>query len=234
MYILEGNVGAGKSTFLKLISEKIPDLQAVFEPVHSWQDSIYGQSLLTNFYEKPNRWAYTFETLTMMCRVHDLLKEKNKNNPLTIIERSVYSGFYCFAQNSYAQGFLNDIEWNIYQEWFSMLVAQKCVPPQGFIYLRISPEIAYERLRKRNRLAEKTVSPLYLKQIGLRHDAFLLKKEGILPRLKKVPVLTLDVNEDFESNPKQLHNLVESIKLFLIQTGSFPKLHEIPKISIQP
>jgi deoxyadenosine/deoxycytidine kinase len=219
MYILEGNIGAGKSTFLRLAAEHLPDIQTVLEPVNNWQHSVYGQSLLTNFYEQPQRWAYTLELLTLICRVQEHLKEQIMATP-KIIERSIYSGYYCFAYNSYSQGFMNEMEWQIYDQWFSLLVPNKCLPPRGFIYLRASPEIAYERIRKRNRHAEKTLSFAYLKQIHKRHETFLIKKEGILPHLKRVPLLVLNCNEEFENNPAQLHRHLHTIQSFLAQTGS--------------
>lgn len=220
MYILEGNIGAGKSTFLRLLKESMPSLQTVTEPVNNWQSSIYGQSLLTNFYEEPQRWAYTFELLTMICRVQDHLKEQEDEINTKVIERSIYSGYYCFARNSYAQGFMNDMEWKLYQEWFSLLIPHKCKPPKGFIYLRVSPEIAFERIKKRNRHAEKTLSFEYLKQIHKQHEMLLIKKEGILPHLKRVPVLILDCNNEFENNQDQLEAHLQAIQSFMIQTGA--------------
>lgn len=226
MYILEGNIGAGKSTFLRLIEDEISALQTIQEPVRDWQNTVYGQSLLTNFYEDTQRWAYTFESLTMICRVQDHLTEQEDIDSIKLIERSIYSGYYCFAQNSYAQGFLSDLEWEIYKEWFSMLIPTKCKPPRGFIYLRTTPEIAYERVKKRNRFAEKTLSFAYLKQIHHRHESTFLKKEGILPRLKKVPVLTLNCDEEFESNPAVMKKHAETIYLFLLQTGAITPIKQ--------
>lgn len=223
MYILEGNIGAGKTTFLRLIAQHLPDIKTIFEPVHNWQDTQSGQSLLANFYQNPQRWAYTFELFTLICRVQDHLKEQQDTKAVKVIERSIYSGYYCFAHNSYAQGFMNDIEWYLYEKWFSFLIMNKCVSPQGFIYLRVSPEIAYERIKKRNRSEEKKLSFDYLKQIHKRHEMFLMKKESILTSLKRVPVLVLNCNEDFEENPIQLHRHFHTIESFLIQTGSLIK-----------
>ncbi len=220
MYILEGNIGAGKSTFLRLISHQIPEIKTVSEPINNWQSTIYGQSLLTNFYENHKRLAYTFELLTMICRVQDHLKEQQDMESVKLIERSIYSGYYCFAYNSYVQGFVSDLEWQLYQQWFALLIPNKCHPPRGFIYMRISPDIAYERIKKRNRHAEKTLSLAYLKQVHQRHEMFLVKKKGILPHLKRIPVLVLDCNKEFEQNPAQLHQHIHAIQSFLLQTGS--------------
>ncbi len=215
MYILEGNIGAGKSTFLQLIKKHIPEIDVALEPLHNWQKNVYGQSLLANFYQDTQRWAYSIETFAMICRVKEHIKDQGNPNPNRIIERSIYSGHYCFALNGYKHGFMNDIEWDLYNQWFNFLIPKKCFPPRGFIYLRTNPEIAYKRLKKRNRLAEKKISFAYLQQIHEHHEQFLIEKSGILPILKIVPVLVLDCNKEFETNPEILQNHFTQIKQFI-------------------
>lgn len=217
MYILEGNIGAGKSTFLRLISQHMPEVQIKLEPVNNWQKQVYGQSLLTNFYQEPKRWAYTFETLTMICRVQEHIAEQNKSGT-NIVERSIYSGYYGFAKNSFENGFLTALEWELYQQWFAMLVTDKCTAPRGFIYLRVTPDVAYERIKKRNRFAEKTLSLAYLKQIHQKHEELLIDKNNLLPGMQHTPVLVLDCNQEFETNPEKFEEHITSIKTFLKQT----------------
>jgi deoxyadenosine/deoxycytidine kinase len=218
MYILEGNIGAGKSTFLRLLSEHMPAIGISLEPVHNWQKEVYGQSLLANFYQEPRRWAYTFETMTMICRIQEHLAEQWNTKRIRVVERSIYSGHYCFARNSYERGFMNNLEWQLYRAWFDLLVVGKCMPPHGFIYLHVDPEIAYERIRKRNRYAEKAISLAYLKQIHERHQEFLGEKKDILPELQNIPVLTLDCNEEFETDEKNLTAHLHAVQEFLNST----------------
>lgn len=220
MYILEGNIGAGKSTFLKLVQKYLPHIGIALEPLHNWQKQVYGQSLLANFYEKPERWAFSMETFAMMCRVQEHISEQEHINQIRIVERSIYSGHYCFTLNGYKQGFMNDTEWYMYNQWFNFLIPKKCKPPHGFIYLQTDPIIAHKRLKKRNRLAEKKISPAYLRQIHDHHEAFLIHKEGLFQELKNVPVLTLDCNQEFESNEAQLQKHFNALQEFLNTTQS--------------
>lgn len=215
MYIVEGNIGTGKSTFLKLIQSYIPQVTVIFEPLHNWQSQVYGQSILSNFYTDPQRWAYTMETLAMACRVQEHLKEQQNPNPLRLMERSIYSGHYVFATNDFHNGFLSDLEWSIYLEWFNFLVASHCKPPHGFIYLQAEPEISYDRILKRNRGSEKGISLSYIKQIHDCHEAFLVEKKNVLEGLMRVPVLTLDCNEEFENNPAQFALLAQKVQEFM-------------------
>ncbi|PKN03669.1 hypothetical protein CVU75_01055 [Candidatus Dependentiae bacterium HGW-Dependentiae-1] len=218
MYIVEGNIGAGKSTFLKLLTKQAPEISIVLEPVYNWQDKTYGESLLANFYQQPKRWAYTFETLTMMCRVKEHLLEQENTNPNRIFERSIYSGHYCFAKNSFANNFLSAVEWHMYTDWFNFLVPNRCQNPLGFIYLRTAPDICYERAKKRNRSAEKTLQLSYLKQLHQRHDDFLIEKTQVIPQLKETPVLILDCDQEFEADSKKFQEHVAAVQKFLTQT----------------
>lgn len=218
MYIIEGNIGAGKSTFLKLAQENLAQVSVAFEPLHNWQSSVYGQSLLSNFYQNPKRWAYTLEALTLMCRVREQIQLQEKPIENQLVERSIYSGYYCFAQNGFEQGFMSEIEWDIYTQWFNFLLPNKCAAPKGFIYLKIDPEIAYERIKKRNRLAEKTITLQYLKQIHARHESFLLNDKHTLPHIANVPVLVLDCNQEFETDSAQLKNHLDAVQEFLKRT----------------
>src|SRR5581483_5280099 len=165
MYIVEGNIGAGKSTFLTMVAQQAPHISVVLEPLHNWQRQTHGQSLLVNFMNNPRRWSYTMETLTMMCRVKDHLQEQANPNPSRLMERSIYSGHYCFALTGYESGFMTGVEWQMYSQWFNFLVPGKCRPPQGFIYLKVDPLISFERIAKRKREGESAITLDYLKAI---------------------------------------------------------------------
>jgi deoxyadenosine/deoxycytidine kinase len=227
MYIIEGNIGAGKSTFLKLINKQLPYVSIGLEPLNNWHTEESGKSLLRQFYEQPKRWAYTLETLALMSRVQEHMLEQKHTHELRIVERSIYSGFYCFAQNSYQSGFLTDIEWSVYKEWFHFLADNTCSIPQGFVYLKVDPEIALERIRMRNRSAESGITLSYLKDIDKLHSDFLLEKKNIDTKLKDVPVLVLDCNTDFEHNSKQLEQLLQNLGTFLLDNKAGSRQHPI-------
>jgi deoxyadenosine/deoxycytidine kinase len=221
MYILEGNIGVGKSTLLKKLKENLPELEVLTEPVNNWADQIFGQSLLENFYKETSRWAYTLENLAMIHRVKDHIEIQNKNNSNIVLERSIYSGHYCFARNSFQNGHLNQIEWEVYEKWINFLHSN-CQPPKGFIYLKANPETCISRIRKRNRLSEKSLTLAYIRQIDEWHEKFLMKKENLHKSLKSIPVLKIDCNLDFEDNPKILKSHLEKVKEFINNKNIMP------------
>ena len=219
MYILEGNNGIGKSTLLKLIQKNIPHIQAIQEPVDAWATEHNNEdSLLARFYADAPRWSYTMETYTMMARVQEHLRVQKMQQPFRIMERSLYSGHYCFARNGYEQGFMTETEWAIYNKWFNFLVPQKCQAPKGFIYIKSAPEVCFERSLKRSRKGEETVPLKYFEQMHDQHERYLLEKENVLDSLKEVPVLILDGNHEFASNSELQKNHFDKIQEFLLHT----------------
>lgn len=214
MYIVEGTIGVGKSTFLKLVSKKMPQLEVAFEPLHKWQNKGFGQSLLSHFYASPQRWAYSMETFAMACRVIDHIHQQQNNGVPLLMERSIYSGHYVFAHNGYTHGFMTDLEWQMYSECFQLLT-QRCKPPRGFIYLRTSPEVAYERIKKRQRADEALLPFEYLQQLDHCYENFLVRKEKCADDIAQVPVLVLDCNQEFEANAAKQEEFFAALAEFI-------------------
>jgi deoxyadenosine/deoxycytidine kinase len=218
MYILEGNIGAGKTTFLTLLKEHLPEIDIMTEPVTNWNNESYGESLLANFYNDTPRWAFTLELLTMICRTRNHVSEQNNSNSNRILERSLYSGHYCFAKNCFESGFLTKAEWNVYNMWADFLINRHCRPPKGFIYLKADPQTCLERIKKRSRPSETSISIEYVRDIDRAHDNFLIEKKGIAPSIRNIPVLVLDCNEDFVENPKKMKIHTFKVNDFLQKT----------------
>jgi len=214
MYIVEGNIGAGKSTFITLLHSYLPHITYSLEPVDTWARQNYGKSLLEQFYTDPQRWAYTIETLAMLCRSRDYLKA-HTHSSFHVMERSLYSGHYCFAMNGKAEGYFSSLEWEIYQQWVDFIFATKSSVPTGFIYLQASPSVCSSRIAKRSRNGEAGIPLDYLEKIHHWHEQFLIHKTGISPEISCVPVLVLDVNEDFVNNPARMAQLAQKVATFM-------------------
>ena len=198
--IVEGNIGAGKSTFLRLIKDLL-DVQVVYEPHEQWQD-VGGENLLDAFYKDSARWAYTFQSYAFITRIMAQEQaDRTGKSSLQILERSVYSDRYCFAKNAFETGSMTLLEWQLYQDWWGWFVRHYTKKPSGFIYLQTPPEICYNRLLKRARTEEASVPLHYLTMLHNKHENWLIHKQNIEDYIKDIPVLILDCTQDFESNP---------------------------------
>ncbi|MBA3752356.1 deoxynucleoside kinase [Candidatus Dependentiae bacterium] len=220
-FVVEGNIGAGKSTFLKVIQNFL-NAQVVMEPHEKWQN-VGGHNLLDNFYADPERWSYTFQMYAFITRTMERKNAALRNSkPFQILERSVYSDRYCFAQNCYELNVMSELEWNLYKECYDWLIDSYTVKPNGFIYLQTDPEVCYKRLLKRNRFEEAGVSLDYLQRVHDKHESWLIKKEGIAQFLVEVPVLVIPCHEDFEQD-------IELQKAHMVKIIDFLAVHhEIP------
>jgi len=197
MIFVEGNIGTGKSTFLKMLSK---DFKVILEPVDEWTSirNSNGKNLLEEFYADPSRNAYLFQSIAFRSRMKNIVNQVD-----AIIERSIYTDRNVFAKTCLEDGYISNIEWNDYIGWFDWLSDAFKIKPNGFIYLQCDPNISYERIKKRNRSGEGDISLDYLKKLHEKHEEWLLHSDN---------TLILNVDEDFEKDPKKLQEMVDKVK----------------------
>jgi deoxyadenosine/deoxycytidine kinase len=224
--IVEGNIGAGKSTLLKIL-QKTLQAQVVLEPHEQWQD-VQGHNLLDKFYKDTPRWAYTFQCYAFVTRIWEQERcAAQTDHSIQILERSVYSDRYCFAQASHANKFMTDMEWILYKQWWDWFVQNYTAQPVGFVYLQVDPKTCYERIQKRSRSEEEAVPLAYIEQLHDLHESWLIDKKDVIPSVKNTPVLVVEGSLDFEHDVARQEEIAQSIINFFTK-------HEISIIKNEP
>merc|ERR1719282_976534 len=94
--IVEGNIGAGKTTFLQPFLKHENIVQVCTEPVEKWRN-LQGHNLLQKMYEDPSRWSMLLQTYIQLTMVQ--LHNQPCQKPVKIMERSLLSARYCFVEN---------------------------------------------------------------------------------------------------------------------------------------
>ena len=71
---VDGNIGSGKSTLIKILRNRMKDYIFVDEPVKEWTQVTddNNKNLLAHFYENKERWAYTFQNYAFITRSRNL------------------------------------------------------------------------------------------------------------------------------------------------------------------
>jgi deoxyadenosine/deoxycytidine kinase len=207
---IDGNIGAGKSTFLNQLKLEFPDFHYIDEPVDIWSTfkNEEGETLLEVYYKDKERWSYTFQNcvfLTRMINFIKLLKEHENSNEskIFITERFVDTDFNIFARMLHDDGFINKLEWEIYKKWYHYLTSEHKL--SGVIYISCSAEKCYERINIRKRAGENNISLDYLKKLDDYHNTWLDNTSvSTLTINTNLNLSYLDENNKFTSDIKNI------------------------------
>ena len=217
---IEANIGAGKTTFIEKLKKYYANNNSIIcieEPVDEWlkfKDSNQN-NILNLFYNDQKRWSYTFQMNAFMTRI-ETIKKKYSKNKIHFIERSIYTDKNCFALIGKENGFISEIEWKLYNNWFEWLNNKFDVEPSGYIYIKTSPETCYERIKKRSRREESNIPIEYLQKLSTKHEEWLVKNQ----QNSSVPILILDGEKDFENDESIFIDYLQKIDTFYSQINS--------------
>ncbi|CAL5089680.1 unnamed protein product [Urochloa decumbens] len=182
-FCVEGNISVGKSTFLQKIANETVELrdlvEIVPEPVSKWQDvGPYHFNILGAFYAEPQRYAYTFQNYVFVTRLMQEKESRGGIKPLRLVERSIFSDRMVFVRAVHEANWLNGMELSIYDSWFDpVLSSLPGLIPDGFIYLRATPDTCHKRMMLRSRSEEGSVTLQYLQDLHEKHESWLLPSQ---------------------------------------------------------
>ena len=168
IYALEGNIGAGKTTIMKIIGQYFTSVEFVEEPVSQWQN-LGGMNLLDAFYSDPERWGFSFEFYSMLSKIKALLNAANSDKPVIVIERSILSN-RVFMDLSHELGKLEEIEYSMLMNTYHFYLQHVYPQLSGIIYLDTPVDECIKRITKRNRGEECTIERSYLQCIKEKMD----------------------------------------------------------------
>ncbi|KAL0293329.1 UNVERIFIED_CONTAM: Deoxycytidine kinase [Sesamum radiatum] len=205
---VEGNISVGKTTFLQRIANETLELrdlvEVVPEPIDKWQNVGPDHfNILDAFYAEPERYAYTFQNYVFVTRVMQERESSGGIKPLRLMERSVFSDRMVFVRAVHEAKWMNEMEISIYDSWFDPVVSSlPGLIPDGFIYLRASPDTCHKRMMLRKRAEEGGVSLDYLRDLHEKHESWLFPFQSGNHGVLSVSKLPKDVDWTLHPNIK--------------------------------
>ena len=195
-----GNIGVGKSTLVELLSKEL-GWTPFYEPVTE-------NPYLSDFYKDMQAWGFHSQIYFLMrrLRIHRKLMDMKGS---VIQDRSVYEDAEIFAHNLYLQQAINQRDYDTYKELYQVLV-EFLPPPDLVLYLRASVSTLVDRISKRGRNYERTISPDYLADLNKLYENWV---EGF----QLCPVLSVPCDDlDYVAKPQHLALIVEKVKDILV------------------
>lgn len=173
--LIEGNIGAGKSSFINYLNSQfqgdvLANAKFIPEPIEKWQN-VDGHNLLNLMYENPIKYGIAFQMYTMLTSFKTHMETAGLD--LAFIERSWLSGKHCFLPAMVAQGSIDEPTSAVFNEWYTTLSDHLKFTPDVIIYIKTSPHVIFERVKKRNRKEEEKIDISYLILLDALHEKWL-------------------------------------------------------------
>lgn len=192
---MAGNIGAGKTTAAKMVSQKF-GFELFDEPV-------IDNRFLKDYYRDMKRWSFTLQLEFLIRRVehHELIHKVAKS---CIQDRTLYEDPEIFAKYLHGLGNMTDQELDLYFEYFQRLTKTVAHPEKVICFDVPSVDVLLQRIRTRGREEEKGIQQQFLRGLNGYYATFPM----VLSGKYGIDVLTLDVTSlDIRSGKGREHFL---------------------------
>ena len=192
---IAGNIGAGKTSLTELLAKH-----------YNWEphyEDVIDNPYLDDFYNHMERWSFNLQVYFLKSRFEQLLSFR-ENNKTVIQDRTIYEDAHIFAPNLNAMGLMNQRDFNNYKGIFE-LMESLIQGPDILIYLRSSIPNLVNKIHKRGREYESSISIDYLSRLNERYEAWISSYEA-----SKLIIIDVD-SLDFVDNKEDLSKVINII-----------------------
>ena len=165
--VIEGNIGAGKTTLSKMIAKEF-NAKLILE-------QFADNPFLPKFYKEPDKYSFQLELSFLAERYQQLNKELTSRDlfrPFTVAD------YYFMKSLIFARATLKEDEYNLYRQIFNIIY--KSIPkPDLFVYLHVDVKNLANNIAKRGRDYEKGISEEYLLKLQEGYFDFFKQQNDI-------------------------------------------------------
>jgi deoxyadenosine/deoxycytidine kinase len=191
--VIEGNIGAGKTSLARLLSDKF-NARLILERLNE-------NPFLPGFYANPEKYSFSLELSFLAERYHQLndeLQNRDLFQPLTITD------YYLMKSLIFSRTNLSEDEFQLYRKIFNIISSQ-IVKPDLYVYLHLNLDNLIRNIKNRGRHFEQKIQKEYLVKIQEGYMDFFKQQ-------KDLSIVMIDVNElDFCNRISDFEKIVEII-----------------------
>ncbi len=210
--VVDGIIGAGKSTVANYLSEAlgVPAYEELLEDSRG----TLAQRMLDRFYADQKRWSAIIQVMFLNDRFRDI-KKVDETGEAAIFDRSIY-GDEIFAKTIHDRGQMNRDEFRIYRELLHNMLLH-INPPELLIYIDVSVDSAMERIKARDRSTEADMIPRDYMQDLRRNYELWYEEFDLCPKVR-IDMDAHSIDENSELTDEMKDKIIQAIKPFIGET----------------
>ena len=199
---IEGNIGAGKSTLVKMIAKDF-NAKMILE-------RFADNPFLPKFYEDQGRYAFPLEMSFLADRYQQFTDDTSQ---FDLFKNFMISDYDIYKSLIFAKITLQKEEFALYKKVFNFMY-KEVKKPDIYLYLYQNTDRLLANIKKRGREFEQNISADYLNKINRGYLDFI--KINTLPNSLPIDL----TNRDFVANSKDYEDILEAIETHLIENFS--------------
>jgi deoxyadenosine/deoxycytidine kinase len=191
--VIEGNIGAGKTTLARRISDQF-NARLILE-------HFADNPFLPKFYSEPDKYSFPLELSFLASRYKQL---KEELVPQDLFKAFTVADYYFMKSLVFAASTLEGDEYNLYRQIFYIIYGS--LPrPDIYVYLHLNPDRLLDNIGKRGRNYETSITRDYL--VKIQESYFLFFRQN--PENK---YLIIDINNiDFVASEEHYNLILDTI-----------------------
>jgi deoxyadenosine/deoxycytidine kinase len=192
-----GNIGVGKTELTRRLSDEL-GWAAYYEPV-------LQNPYLDSFYQNMPRWSFHLQIYFLSERFK--AQAEIAKSPMPFIQdRTIYEDAEIFARTLHDQGSMTDVDYENYASLFHVMVSY-LRKPDLILYLKATPPVLMDRIRKRGRASEQSVAIDYIARLNRAYDDWMRRARA------EMEVLEIDTDRvPLQGETPAFRQLVDDLK----------------------
>ncbi len=194
--VIEGNIGAGKTTLAKMLAQK-HNANLILE-------EFLSNPFLPKFYENPDKYGFHVELAFLADRYKQVYSEIHSPD---IFKSFTVADYYFMKSLIFATITLKKDELSLFKKLFEIIY--KSLPkPDLFVYLHCELPELKENIRKRGRSFEQSIPDSYLKDLEEGYFSFMKQQQQF--RFAVIDVTSADFTDNTRHFEQLNHIILES------------------------